>query len=65
VLTFVSKKVLPITSFRPAQAEYTQVSSAIQEATAAIISGTSPADAAKAYQKKLEGIVGGAAKTFQ
>jgi multiple sugar transport system substrate-binding protein len=65
VLTFVSKKVLPITSYRPAQSDYTAVSGAIQEATAAIISGTSPADAAKQYQKALEGIVGGSSNTFK
>jgi multiple sugar transport system substrate-binding protein len=65
VLTFVAQKVLPITTYRPSLSEYTQVSSAIQDATASVVSGTSPADAAKAYQKKLEGIVGGAAKTFQ
>ena len=60
MLTFVSEKVLPITAARPPLAVYPQVSVALQEATAAVVSGTSPDAAAAAYQKKLEGLVGGA-----
>ncbi|SDL66274.1 multiple sugar transport system substrate-binding protein [Nonomuraea maritima] len=60
LLTFVSEKVLPVTAYRPPLAVYTQVSVALQEATAAIVSGTAPDQAAADYQKKLEGIVGGA-----
>ncbi|WP_250904418.1 extracellular solute-binding protein [Actinomadura sp. NEAU-AAG7] len=60
-LTFVSEKALPVTSYRPGLAVYPRVSTALQEATAAVVSGTSPQDAAARYSEKLEGIVGGAA----
>ncbi|TDD72845.1 extracellular solute-binding protein [Actinomadura rubrisoli] len=60
-LTFVSEKVLPVTSYRPGVAVYPQVSTALQEATASVVSGKSPEEAAARYTKKLEGIVGGAA----
>jgi len=60
MLSFVSDKVLPLTAYRPPLAVYPQVSVALQEATAAVVSGKSPADAAAEYQKKVEGIVGGA-----
>jgi multiple sugar transport system substrate-binding protein len=60
MLGFVSEKVLPLTAYRPPLAVYPQVSVALQEATAAVVSGKSPADAAAEYQKKVEGIVGGA-----
>ncbi|MGI5328281.1 extracellular solute-binding protein [Actinomadura nitritigenes] len=59
LLTFVSEKVLPVTSYRPGLAVYPQVSTALQEATAAVVSGKSPDQAAAQYAKKLEGIVGG------
>jgi multiple sugar transport system substrate-binding protein len=60
MLSYISDEVLPLTSYRPPLAEYTEVSVLLQEATAAVISGDSPADAAAAYQGKLEGVVGGA-----
>ncbi|MGP4030282.1 extracellular solute-binding protein [Actinomadura sp. 3N407] len=60
-LTFVSEKVLPVTSYRPGLAVYPQVSTALQEATAAVVSGGRPAEAAAEYTGKLKGIVGGAA----
>jgi multiple sugar transport system substrate-binding protein len=60
LLTFISDKVLPLTAFRPPVAVYPQVSVALQEATAAVVGGTAPDQAATAYQKKLEGLVGGA-----
>ncbi|RJL35979.1 extracellular solute-binding protein [Bailinhaonella thermotolerans] len=59
MLRFISEKVLPITSYRPPLAVYPQVSTAIQEATASVVSGATPAQAAAAYQRKLEGVVGG------
>ncbi|GAA3817761.1 extracellular solute-binding protein [Sphaerisporangium flaviroseum] len=65
MLNFVSEKVLPITSFRPGLAVYPQVSVALQEATAAVVSGKSVDEAAAAYQKKLEGLVGGASNVAQ
>jgi multiple sugar transport system substrate-binding protein len=61
MLSFVAQKVLPVTDYRPPLAVYPQVSVALQEATAAVVAGKSPADAAAEYQKKVEGIVGGAA----
>jgi multiple sugar transport system substrate-binding protein len=60
-LSFISEKVLPITSYRPGLAVYPQVSTALQEATAAVVSGRSVDQAAADYTKKLEGVVGGAA----
>ncbi|MFI6793579.1 extracellular solute-binding protein [Nonomuraea sp. NPDC050383] len=60
LLTFISEKVLPLTAYRPPVAVYPQVSVALQEATSAVVSGKTPDEAAAEYQKKLEGIVGGA-----
>jgi multiple sugar transport system substrate-binding protein len=60
MLSYVSDEVLPLTSYRPPLAEYTEVSVLLQEATAAVVSGTSASDAAAEYQSKLEGVVGGA-----
>jgi multiple sugar transport system substrate-binding protein len=62
LLTFIAQKVLPLTAFRPGFAEYPRVSQALQQATLDVATGTNPADAASAYQKKLESIVGGADK---
>ncbi|GAA4085984.1 extracellular solute-binding protein [Nonomuraea soli] len=61
MLKFVAEEVLPITAYRPPLAVYPQVSTTLQEATAAIVSGQAPDAAAAAYQSKLEGLVGGAA----
>jgi multiple sugar transport system substrate-binding protein len=60
LLTYISDKVVPLTAFRPPVAAYTQVSVALQEATAEVVSGKTPDQAAADYQAKLEGIVGGA-----
>jgi multiple sugar transport system substrate-binding protein len=60
LLTFISEKVLPVTAYRPPVAVYPQVSAALQEATAEVVGGTAPDAAAAEYQKKLEGLVGGA-----
>jgi multiple sugar transport system substrate-binding protein len=59
MLSFITEKVLPVTAYRPPLAVYPQVSVALQEATAAAASGKSAEEAAAAYQKKVEGIVGG------
>jgi multiple sugar transport system substrate-binding protein len=59
MLSFIADKVLPITAYRPPLAVYPQVSMVLQEATAAVVSGKSAADAAAEYQSKLEGLVGG------
>ncbi|WP_066937161.1 extracellular solute-binding protein [Microtetraspora fusca] len=58
MLKFVSDEVLPITAYRPPLAVYPQVSVALQEATAEVVSGRSVEEAAAAYQRKLESIVG-------
>jgi multiple sugar transport system substrate-binding protein len=62
MLSFVSQEILPITAFRPGFAEYPQVSQALQQATLDVVSGKSATEAAEAYQRALEGIVGGAEK---
>ncbi|MFI9594832.1 extracellular solute-binding protein [Nonomuraea sp. NPDC052265] len=61
MLKYVADEVLPITAYRPGLAVYPQVSTALQEATAAVVGGGSADEAAAAYQSKLEGLVGGAA----
>ncbi len=58
MLTFVADKVLPLTTYRPSLAVYPQVSLALQQASADVVSGTSVADAAADYQTALEKIVG-------
>lgn len=60
LLSFVSQKVLPLTHYRPGLAVYPQVSLALQQATADVVSGKSPADAATAYQAALVKALGGA-----
>ncbi|HEX3783793.1 MAG TPA: extracellular solute-binding protein [Pseudonocardiaceae bacterium] len=58
LLKFVSTKVLPVTHFRPSEGDYTQVSALVQQATADVISGKSPADAAATYATALAKVVG-------
>jgi multiple sugar transport system substrate-binding protein len=60
LLSFIAQKVLPVTRYRPSDANYNDVSTAIQQATAAVVSGTDPQKAADDYQKALEKIVGAA-----
>ncbi|MBA2893314.1 extracellular solute-binding protein [Nonomuraea soli] len=62
LLSYISENVLPVTAYRPPLAVYPQVSVALQEASAAVINGTAPDQAAADYAKKLEGLVGGADK---
>ncbi|RVX42061.1 carbohydrate ABC transporter substrate-binding protein (CUT1 family) [Nonomuraea polychroma] len=61
MLKYIADEVLPVTAYRPGLAVYPQVSTALQEATAAVVSGKSADEAAAAYQDKLQGLVGGAA----
>lgn len=61
MLKYIADEVLPITAYRPPLAVYPQVSTALQEATAEIVSGKTADQAATAYQTKLEGLVGGSA----
>jgi multiple sugar transport system substrate-binding protein len=58
MLSFIATKVLPITRFRPGLADYPKVSSALQQATADVISGKSPDEAASGYQQAMEKAVG-------
>lgn len=58
MLTYVSDEVLPITAYRPGLAAYPEVSLALQEATAAVVSGTPVEDALAAYGETVAGIVG-------
>ena len=58
MLKFATDKVLPITAFRPSQAAYNDVSSLVQKAVADVVGGKSPEQAAAAYEKALEGLVG-------
>ena len=62
LLSFISTKVLPVTHYRPGLAVYPQVSQALQQATADIVSGKSVEDAAKTYGSAVEKAVGGADK---
>ncbi|WP_043627913.1 extracellular solute-binding protein [Nonomuraea candida] len=61
MLKYIADEVLPLTAYRPGLAVYPQVSTALQEATAAVVSGESPDRAAAAYRGELEELVGGAA----
>ena len=58
MLTFVSEKVLPITRYRPGLADYPKVSAALQQATADVVAGRSPDEAAGAYRAALVKAVG-------
>ncbi len=58
MLSLISEKVLPLTAYRPGEAVYPQVSAALQQATADIVSGKSAAEAGAAYQKAVEKAVG-------
>jgi multiple sugar transport system substrate-binding protein len=62
MLSFIAQKVLPLTAFRPGLAVYPRVSLAMQQATLDVVTGKTPADAAAAYQRTVESIVGGADK---
>ena len=58
LMAFVSKKVMPLTAYRPGFAIYPQVSVALQQATLDVISGDSVAKAAATYQASLVKLVG-------
>lgn len=58
LLSFISQKVLPLTAYRPGLAIYPQVSQALQQATADIVSGKSVDEAAAAYQVAVEKVAG-------
>ena len=58
LLGFVSRNVLPITTFRPGFAVYPQVSQLLQLASQQVVSGTSVQRAAQNYQNALVKLVG-------
>jgi multiple sugar transport system substrate-binding protein len=60
LLSFISQKVLPVTQYRPSSSSYNAVSTAIQQATADVVSGKSAKQAASTYQASLSKIVGAA-----
>ncbi|MFI7453238.1 extracellular solute-binding protein [Nonomuraea sp. NPDC049714] len=60
MLSYIADEVLPVTAYRPGLAVYPRVSVLLQEATAAIVSGKSPDEAAAAYQRDLEDLAGAA-----
>ncbi|MEP7179061.1 MAG: extracellular solute-binding protein [Pseudonocardiales bacterium] len=60
LMSYISKTILPITSYRPSDQNYNAVSVAIQEATAAVISGKTASSAAGTYQSSLQKAVGDA-----
>jgi multiple sugar transport system substrate-binding protein len=60
LMSYISKTILPITSYRPSDQNYNTVSVAIQEATAAVVSGKSASSAASTFQSILQKAVGDA-----
>jgi multiple sugar transport system substrate-binding protein len=58
LLSFISSEVLPLTTYRPSDEKYNEVSLAIQQATADVVAGKSPDEAAKTYSSSLEKAVG-------
>ncbi|GII82042.1 sugar ABC transporter substrate-binding protein [Sphaerisporangium siamense] len=58
MLSFVSDRVLPLTAYRPGLAVYPQISTALQQATAAVTTGTPVDEAATAYDRQLQSLVG-------
>ncbi len=62
LLGLISQKILPLTRYRPGFAVYPQVSQALQQATADIVSGKSVDETAAAYQAAVEKVAGGADK---
>lgn len=58
MLSFVAERVLPITRYRPGLADYPKVSAALQQATADVVAGRSPEEAARSYEDALVRAVG-------
>ncbi|MBD3783372.1 MAG: extracellular solute-binding protein [Micrococcales bacterium] len=58
LLSFISEQVLPITTYRPSDEAYNEVSLGIQQATADVVSGKSPDEAATTYAQTLTKAVG-------
>lgn len=58
MLSYISEEVLPLSAYRPGLAAYPEVSLALQEATAAVVSGTPTEEALATYADTVAGIVG-------
>jgi multiple sugar transport system substrate-binding protein len=58
LLRFVAAKALPVTHFRPAEADYAKVSALIQQATADVVSGKTAEQAAASYGQGVAAAVG-------
>lgn len=58
LLSFISEEILPITTYRPSDEKYNEVSLAIQQATADVVGGKTPDEAAKTYAASLTKAVG-------
>ena len=59
LLSFISSEILPLTTYRPSDEKYNEVSLAIQQATADVVGGASPDKAAQTFKASLEKAVGG------
>lgn len=57
-LKFVFENAIPVTFFRPAEVNYNAVSTLLQKATGAIVSGKTVAQAAADYETALKALVG-------
>jgi len=57
-LSYVATKAMPLSLYRPGLADYAKVSSALQQATLDVITGTSVDKAGQTYEKTLKDIVG-------
>jgi len=58
MLTYVSEEVLPLSAYRPGLAAYPEVSLALQEATASVVSGVPVEEVLATYSETVAGIVG-------
>ena len=53
MLSYIAKDVMPLNLYRPADAQYNQVSGALQQATLDVATGTSVGDALSTYQTSV------------
>src|SRR5439155_9954126 len=59
MLDYIATQVLPLTAYRPGLGVYPQVSAALQQATADVVAGKTPDQAAATYQLAVQKAVGG------
>lgn len=58
MLSYIANSIMPLNLYRPANSQYTQVSSALQQATLDVVTGSSVSGAANTYQSAVAKIVG-------